>query len=39
MNVDEENDPHDGIHGMVEELYSTEEEGTRKKSMFAILLE
>jgi hypothetical protein len=39
MNVDEENDPHDGIHGMVEELYSAEEEGTRKKSMFAILLE
>jgi hypothetical protein len=39
MNVDEEDDPDDGIRGMVEELYTAEEEGKRKKSMFAILLE
>ena len=39
MNVDEEDDPDDGIHAMVEELYTAEEEGNGKKSMFAILLE
>ncbi len=39
MNVDEEDDPDDGIHGMVEELYIAEEDGQGKKSMFAILLE
>ena len=39
MNVDEEDDPDDGIRGMVEELYTAEEEGKGKKSMFAILLE
>ena len=31
--------PDDGICGMVEELYTAEEEGKGKKSMFAILLE
>ena len=39
MNVDEEDDPDDGIRGMVEELYTAEEEGKGKKSMFAILME
>jgi len=39
MNVDEEDDPDDGIHAIVEELYTAEEEGNGKKSIFAILLE
>jgi len=39
MNVDEEDDPDDGLQGMVRELYSAEEEGKEKTSMFAILLE
>jgi len=39
MNVDEEDDPDDGIHGTVEELYIAKEEGKGKKSMFAILME
>ena len=39
MSVDEEDDPDDGIHCMVEELYTAEEEGKGKESMFAILLE
>jgi len=39
MNVDEEDDPDDGLQGMVRGLYSAEEEGKEKTSMFAILLE
>jgi len=39
MNVDEEDDPDDGIRGMVEELYTAKEEGKGTKSMFAILME
>jgi hypothetical protein len=39
MNVDEEDDPDDGIRDMVEELYTAEDEGKGKKSMFAIILE
>ena len=31
MNVDEEDDPDDGIRGMVEELYTAKEEGKGKK--------
>jgi hypothetical protein len=38
MNVDED-DHDDGIYDMVHELYTAEDEGKRKKSMFAIILE
>ena len=37
--MDDENDPDDGICGLVEELYTAEEEGKRKESMFSVLLE
>ena len=30
MDVDEEDDPDDGIHDMVEELYTAQEEGKQK---------
>jgi hypothetical protein len=39
MDVADENDLDDAICGLVEELYIAEEEGKRKESMFAILLE
>jgi hypothetical protein len=39
MNVDEEDDPDDGIYKMVQELYAAEDEGKRKRSMFGIILE
>ena len=39
MNVDKEDDPDDGIRDMVEELYTAEDEGKGKRSMFAIILE
>ena len=39
LNEVEEDDPNDRIPDMVRELFTSEEEGRRKKSMFAILLE
>ena len=39
MNEVQEDDDDDKIHDMVEELYVAEEEGNKKKSMFAVLLE